>query len=300
MNSKNCISLAIATIAIACALSGPSRGDDVKPTVAGSFKGNGKEANLAYVSAHWREPFDDKPSIALVFTAKDHSKDKKPDFDAAFGKYGSALIVSLHEDGTIFGCEVVHTALKKQNFSSVGKIKATNFKYADGKVEGELTTEGEDEFFGDTWEVKDLKFTAPLGPIPAEFQPKAAKKPEKESSSDSDADDSSEATEKKAPAAPEMNVKDLALTKDATDFEYKALVEQMSFKSPSSVKNVCAELAKNLKAQGWKGDGSDLVNPKSSILRRKRGAASLTIFVKPDGAGSEVKLMTEGLSWDGQ
>ena len=48
----------------------------------------------------------------LVFTEKDHSKDKKPDFNAAFGKFGSALIVSLHEDGGIFGCEVVHSCAK--------------------------------------------------------------------------------------------------------------------------------------------------------------------------------------------
>jgi hypothetical protein len=64
------------------------------------------------------------------------------------------------------------------------------------------------------------------------------------------------------------------------------------------VKSVCAELATNLKAQGWTNDGPDLVNPNSSILRRKRGEASLTIFVKPESGGSEVKIMTEGLAWE--
>ena len=77
----------------------PGPAANVKPTVTGIFKGNNKDARLAYVSAHWREPFGDKPSIVLVFTEKDHSKDKKPDFNAGFGKFGSALIVSLHEDG---------------------------------------------------------------------------------------------------------------------------------------------------------------------------------------------------------
>ena len=62
----------------------PGPAANVKPSVTGMFKGNGKEAKLAYVSAHWREPFNDKPSIVLVFTEKDHSKDKKPDFNAAF------------------------------------------------------------------------------------------------------------------------------------------------------------------------------------------------------------------------
>src|SRR5204862_4586741 len=72
----------------------PGPAANVKPSVTGMFKGNGKDAKLAHVSAHWCEPFSDKPSMVLVFTEKDHSKDKKPDFNAGFGKFGSALIVS--------------------------------------------------------------------------------------------------------------------------------------------------------------------------------------------------------------
>ena len=63
------------------------------------------------------------------------------------------------------------------------------------------------------------------------------------------------------------------------------------------MKKVCTELAANLKAQGWAADGPDMVNAQSSILKRKRGEASLTIFVKPQGGGSEVKMFTEGLAW---
>ena len=121
----------------------PGPAANVKPSVTGVFKGNGKDAKLAYVSAHWREPFNDKPGMVLVFTEKDHSKDKKPDFNAAFGKFGSALIISLHEDGGIFGCQVVHSAHQKQGFSSIGQIKTNNFEFADGKVQGELTTDGQ-------------------------------------------------------------------------------------------------------------------------------------------------------------
>src|SRR5207245_7862500 len=120
----------------------PGPAANVKPSVTGVFKGNGKDAKLAHMSAHWREPFSDKPSMVLVFTEKDHSKDKKPDFDAGFGKFGSALVVSLHEDGDIFGCEVAHTALKHQNFSSIGRIKTDNFQFADGQVQGKLATDG--------------------------------------------------------------------------------------------------------------------------------------------------------------
>ena len=43
---------------------------------------------------------------------------------------------------------------------------------------------------------------------------------------------------------------------------------------------------------------SDMINPQSSILKRKQGEATLTIFVKPANGGSEVKMLTDGLSWD--
>lgn len=276
---------------------------NVPPSVTGVFKGNGKEAKLAYASAQWREPFNDKPAIMLVFTEKDHSKEKKPDMGAMFGKYGSALIISVDEDGGIFGCQVIHSAHQKQGFSSIGSIEAPEFAYADGKVEGELTTHGQVDTFGETWEV-NIRFVAPLGEIPKEFQ--VATKPEKateKATADSDDDEDSplgKAGEEPAaqPAAGGLKAKDLVLTKDATDVEYKALVEQLVFKSKSNVKSVCAELAVNLKAQGWKNDGSDMVNPQSSILKRKQGEATLTIFVKPADEGSEVKMMTEGLSWE--
>ncbi len=290
----------------------PGPAANVKPTVTGMFKGNGKEAKIAYVSAYWDEPFSDKESIVLVFTEKDHSKDKKPKFNASFSKFGNALIISLHEDGGIFGCQVVHSAHKKQGFSSIGQIRTNNFKYEDGKVEGELLTDKELEFFGDTWEV-NLKFVAPLGEIPKEFQVPDSKKPDEKPTTkpksptaddgdddDDDEDEADEADEKpmSKPAADQLKVKDLAITKDASDIEYKAMVEHVLFKSKASTKAVCTELTANLKAQGWSNDGSDLVTPASSILKRKRGGAKLTIFVKPGDGGSKVQIFTEGLAWE--
>jgi hypothetical protein len=241
----------------------------------------------------------------LVFTEKDHSKDNKPDLNAAFGRFGSALIISLNNDGSIFGCQVVHSAHQKQGFSSIGSIHTNDFTFENGKVEGELTTDGQVDTFGETWEVK-IKFVAPLGEIPKEFQPAGLKKTEKEEkqattkASDKPTTNESDNEPGGKSAVARLNVKDLALTKDATGVEYNTLVEHILFKSRSSVKKVCAELAANLKAQGWTNDGSDMVQPQSSILKRKRGEATLTIFVKPENGGSEVKMFTEGLSWDGQ
>jgi hypothetical protein len=266
------------------------------------------------VSAYWDEPFSDKQSIVLVFTEKDHSKDAKPKFNASFSKFGNALIISLHEDGGIFGCQVVHSAHKKQGFSSIGQIRTNNFKYEDGKVEGELLTDKELEFFGDTWEV-NLKFVAPLGEVPKEFQvpekktekpatdkPSTKKPSTTDAEDDDDDEDEGDGDEKSTskPAADKFKVKDLAMTKDAADIEYKTMVEHVLFKSKANVKAVCAELTASLKAQGWTKEGNDLITPASSILKRKRGAASLTIFVKPEGGGSEVKIFTEGLAWEGK
>jgi hypothetical protein len=278
----------------------PGPAANVKPSVTGIFKGNGKDAKLAYVSAHWREPFGDKPSIVLVFTEKDHSKDKKPDFNAGFGKFGSALIVSLHEEGDIFGCEVAHTALKHQNFSSIGHIQTDDFQYADGQVQGGLATDGSTDVFGETWEV-NIKFVAPLGEIPKEFQPAASKEAEqntidKQAATEPTAEPSEKAEPE--PAQDKLNIKDLALTKDVSDVEYKTLVEHVVFKSKANVKSTCTELSANLKGQGWTKQGSDLVTPASAILKRKRSDAALTIFVKPESGGSEVKMFTEGLAWD--
>jgi hypothetical protein len=131
-------------------------------TVSGTFKGNGKEAKLAYITAKKGEPFADKPTIILVMTEKDHSKDAKPDFNAGFGKFGSALILTIHPDGKIIGCQVVHAAHQRSGFSSVGNINMTDFKIADGKITGKVATDGEVKTFGETWEVKlELKAKAP-------------------------------------------------------------------------------------------------------------------------------------------
>ena len=149
--------------------------------------------------------------------------------------------------------------ITKKGFSSIGSIHTDDFKFEDGKVEGELTTDGQVDTFGETWEV-NLKFVAPLGEIPKEFQPAESKKRENKIRNRTKSDE--EPGTKESAEYPrqsrwlaQLNVKDLALTKDATEVEYNALVEHVVFKSKSNVKAVCAELAANLKAQGWTNDG---------------------------------------------
>jgi hypothetical protein len=129
------------------------------PPVSGKFTGNGKEAKLEFVSARKGEPYLDKPTIKLIFTEKDHSKDTRPDIKAGFGDFGSALIITVKEDGKIIGCVVAHSAHDKKGFTSLGSIAMSDFKAADGKVTGKIKTNGMVDTFGEKWQV-DIQFAA--------------------------------------------------------------------------------------------------------------------------------------------
>jgi hypothetical protein len=126
-------------------------------SVSGVFKGNGKEAKLAFVSARKGEPFADKPTIVLVFTEKDHSKEKKPDVKAGFGDFGSALIITVDPEGKIIGCVVAHSAFEKGSFNAIGDVTMSDFKIEGGTIQGKLATKSEQKTFGQTWEI-NIKF----------------------------------------------------------------------------------------------------------------------------------------------
>jgi hypothetical protein len=145
-------------VAAVFAMSGSFAFADDRP-VSGVYKANGQEAKLAYVSAAKGDPLGDKPTIVLVFTEKDQSKDKNPRFNAMFGKLGSALIITICEDGKVVGCQVAHSALKNSGLNAIGDIKMSDFKIENGKIQGKLSTGGEAKAFGETWEV-EIKFQA--------------------------------------------------------------------------------------------------------------------------------------------
>jgi hypothetical protein len=184
-------------------------------------------------------------------------------------------------------------------FSAIGKIKTEDFKIENGLVQGQLTTGGPDDVFGQTWEV-DLKFAAPLSGSPPKPEP-APTSPQKNTRQPiaKSGDTPAPAT----PALPPLNVKELPIPADATDVEYKKLVQHIGFKSPSDYKAVAADLVKKLTAQSWKIEGADRVAakpkipPKSYILNCTRGEARLTIFVKPAETGSQVTIFSKGLAW---
>jgi hypothetical protein len=126
--------------------------------VTGTFKGNGKDAKLAFAMAKKGDPFSGKETLVVVLTEKDTAGNPKPDFDAGFGKYGNSLTLTFFKDGgDIVGCEVNHDGNKNKPFSSIGKMKAENFKIEGSDVSAHLTTGGPVTAFEDTWQV-DLNF----------------------------------------------------------------------------------------------------------------------------------------------
>jgi hypothetical protein len=143
------------------ALAGPTAADEKKEAapVSGTFTGNGKEAKLAFASAANAD--GGKGGVVLIFSEKDHSKVKNARGRALFGDFGSALIIVVTAEGKVIGCTVVHAAHKRSGFSFPGAVKTADFKVADGKVSGKLSTGGEKETFGDKWTL-DVRFDVKL------------------------------------------------------------------------------------------------------------------------------------------
>ncbi|MEO7318205.1 MAG: hypothetical protein ABIZ56_04370 [Chthoniobacteraceae bacterium] len=271
-------------------VAGPAKLDPpVKPTVSGKFVGNGKNAAVKFVTVGEHEAFSGKEAITLIFTEKDPATARKPSFDAAFGKLGSALILNVHHDGGIFGCQVVHSAHTKQGFSALGQIHMVEFEIGGGNVTGQVSTGKMLDTFGEKWEV-DLKFAAPL-PEKLRNAPAVVEKPA------ASAPRESSRKEPKAATGPVIAARKLALPKDATDVQYKQLVQHIQFSSGQGVAAVAGEFSSKLKQQGWKESGRDLMGKPNAILKREQGDAKLTIMIQPAAAGSVVKVFTEGLDW---
>jgi hypothetical protein len=272
--------LAGAILSFAC----PAQAPADKPVVTGKFAGDARDGNLQHLVVLPCDPFNDQPAIKLVFTEKNPSASKKPAFDAGFKKLGSALIISAKKDGGIFGCEVAHTAHEKSPFSAIGKITIRDFKVTDTEVSGQITTGGEQDAFGQKWDV-DLIFSAPLpkGAFAAAVEPETK--------------DAKPADSPPAPAGPKLAVAKLPLPDGALEIEYKQAVGHISFRSDNPVSTVSKDFAAKLKEQGWKDAPGSLMSKTNAILKRKLDAAELTVMVQPADKGCTVKVFTQGLDW---
>lgn len=134
----------------------------VEGRVSGKFLGNGKEATLAHaVAVPEAEKWQGDDAWSVVLTERAPEPGSKPEWDAGFGKLGSALVVRVTRKGELYGAEVYHAALEHKPFSTSGPIQIDQFRIEGDAISGHLFTREPDDFFGDRWEL-DLTFTAPL------------------------------------------------------------------------------------------------------------------------------------------
>ncbi|MBX3697522.1 MAG: hypothetical protein KF811_06915 [Dokdonella sp.] len=134
-----------------------------KPVV-GTYSANGQDGKLAFALALSGEPFSGNPTTKLVFTEKDASADKQPDFHAAFGDFGNALVITLMKDSdgySVIGAEFGHTALKHMGASATGVLDVKDVKAANGRLSGKLVSGADADIFGEPIKV-DLAFDVKL------------------------------------------------------------------------------------------------------------------------------------------
>ena len=156
MQPRTTTVFAMAMLALVLPLPG---GAFAQNKLSGVYKGNGSPAALTQVVAYKGEPESGQPVTVLVISAKSQAGSAKPSFDALFGKFGDALVVKIFPDGKVYSLDLVHSKLESPGGSIqiFGVLKATDFKMADGKVSGHLTSGGVAKVRDQTWEV-DLTF----------------------------------------------------------------------------------------------------------------------------------------------
>lgn len=62
-------------LAVPCQAEVGDKKEEKKP-VSGVFKGNGRDAKVAHASAHKGDLLGEEPTVVLLFTEQDHSKEK--------------------------------------------------------------------------------------------------------------------------------------------------------------------------------------------------------------------------------
>jgi hypothetical protein len=129
------------------------------PVVSGVYTAGGQPAALADVTAHYDEPFNGQPVIALVLTVKPQNGDADAISDAHQGNFGDAIIVRVQSGGAVIGADFVHHGLDKSGgyLSGVGLLSLQDYSTAGGVLSGRLTTGGSNETGGQAINV-DLTF----------------------------------------------------------------------------------------------------------------------------------------------
>jgi hypothetical protein len=207
----------------------------------------------------------------------------KPNVKITFSKEGKARFFNAYGDG--------------ESVSASGSDLKGQLVVKDGRVNGSCTYTPEDKKT-----VFDAQFDLVLIPIPQAYFTKV--EAEKAARLEKRANDEKERMAKQKQdaakaAAAELNgpkARSLPLPKGATDVVYEKLTGQIRCKCSSDVVTTANYLAQQFNAQGWTA-GKDLIRAKSAIMKRTKGDATLSIFVRPAEGATSVQIISKGLSW---
>jgi len=207
----------------------------------------------------------------------------QPNVKITFGKEGKARFFNAYADGG--------------SVSASGSDLTGQLVVKDGRVNGSCTytpDEKKNSF--------DAQFDLVLIPIPQAYftkiEAEKAMRLEKRAKAEKDRKAKEEQDAVKAAAA-ELNgpkARSLPLPQGATNVEYEKLTGQIRCKCPSDVVTTANFLAQQFNAQGWTA-GRDLIRAKSAIMKRTKGDATLSIFVRPAEGATSVQIISKGLSW---
>jgi hypothetical protein len=138
-------------------------------SVTGRYVAQKKEAKLAFASAFAGDGAAGKETVIIVASEKDHSASKAPAKDAEFGKFGSAVIITLGKpDGVVSEVLLAHADFPQSPVQVSGTIKGVDVKFADDGVTGRFTSNGPKTMFeGRPYETMfdvDLQISAKIKP----------------------------------------------------------------------------------------------------------------------------------------
>jgi hypothetical protein len=207
----------------------------------------------------------------------------QPNVKITFSKEGKVRFFNAYGDG--------------QSVSASGSDLKGQLVAKDGRVNGSCTYTPDDKKAG-----FDVQFDVALIPIPqayfAKVEAEKAMRLEKRAKAEQERLAKEKEDAAKAAAA-ELNgpkARSLPLPKGATDVVYEKLTGQIRCKCTSDVVTTANDLVQQFQAQGWTA-GKDLIRQKSAIMKRTKGDATLSIFVRPTEGATSVQIISKGLSW---
>ncbi len=227
------------------------------------------------------------PVDKLKDSLNDGNDDKftffRPNVKVTFNKEGKVRFFNAYADG--------------QSVSASSSDLKGQLLVKDGRVNGSCTYTPDDKKIG-----FDAQFDLVLIPIPkgyfTKIEAEKAMRLEKAAKAEKDRKVKAEQNAAKAAAA-ELNgpkARSLPLPKGATNVVYEKLTGQIRCTSPSDVVTTANFLAQQFNGQGWTA-GKDLIRAKSAIMKRTKGDATLSIFVRPAEGTTTVQIISKGLSW---